>query len=73
MVLAALSRTFVGRLDVLKAEARACLIGIQFCRSLGFTKIHLEGDAQGLIAAINSGNPDWSSMGILVEDIKHEL
>ena len=47
-------------------------MAIQFCKSLGFFKIHLEGDAQGVIAAINSQNPDWSSMGVLV-DIKHEL
>ena len=33
----------------------------------------MEGDAQGVIDAVNSQNPDWSSMGMLVEDIKHEL
>jgi ribonuclease HI len=72
-VISAYSKTFFGRLDVLKAEAKAALTAIQVCKSLGFSKFHLEGDSQGLIAAINSREPDWSSMGVLVEDIKHEL
>jgi hypothetical protein len=38
MVIAAYNKTIVGRLDVLKAEAMACPIAIQFCHSLGFTK-----------------------------------
>ena len=54
---------------MLKAEARAALMAIQYCKSLGFSKIHLEGDSQRVIDAINSRDPDWSSMGILVEDI----
>ena len=58
---------------MLKAEARATLMAIQLCESLGLFKIHLEGDSQGVIATINSRDPDWSSMSVLVEDIKHEL
>jgi hypothetical protein len=69
MVIAAYNKTIVGRLDVLKAEAMACPIAIQFCHSLGFTKNY----AQRVIAAINLRHTDWSSMGVLVEDIKHEL
>lgn len=72
-VLAAFSKTVTGRFDVLKAEAKACLTAIQFCQGLGILHIHLEGDAQGVISAINSEHSDWSSMGVLVEDIKHEL
>ncbi|XP_059441986.1 uncharacterized protein LOC132174332 [Corylus avellana] len=73
VVLAAYSKTFVGNLDVLTAKARAGLIALQVCKSLGFTKIHLEGNAQGVISAINSRHPDWSSIGMLVEDFKLKL
>jgi hypothetical protein len=69
-VIAAYNKTFFGRLDVLKAEAKVALMAIQVCKRLGFSKFHLEGDSQGVIAAINSREPDWSSMGVLVEDIK---
>ena len=72
-ILAAFSKTLVGRLDILKAEAKACLTAIQFCQGLGFSRIHLEGDAQGVISALNSEHLDWSNMGVLVEDIKHKL
>jgi ribonuclease HI len=72
-VLAAFSKTIIGRLDVLKAEAKACLTAIQFFQGLGFLRIHLEGNAQGVIFAINSEHSNWSSMGVFVEDIKHEL
>ena len=44
LVIATYSKTFFGRLDVLKAKARAALTAIQFCKSLGITKIPLEGD-----------------------------
>ena len=54
VVIAAYSKTFFGRLDVLKAEAKAALMAIQVCKNLGFSKFHLEGDSQGVIAAINS-------------------
>jgi hypothetical protein len=38
-VIAAYSKTIFGRLDVLKAEAKAALMAIQVCKSLGFSNI----------------------------------
>jgi ribonuclease HI len=73
LVIAAYNKTFIGRLDVLKAEARVALTAIQFCKSLEFFKILLEGDAQWVITTINSWDPDWSCMGVLVKDTKQEL
>ncbi|XP_059441844.1 uncharacterized protein LOC132174168 [Corylus avellana] len=72
-LLAAYSKTLRGNLEVAQAEARAALIAIQFCRSLGLEHVHFEGDAKMVITAVNSSDPDWSSMGFVVEDIKHEL
>jgi ribonuclease HI len=73
LFLAAFSQTLVGRLDVLKAEAKAALAAIQFCKRLRFSQLHLEGDEQGVVATVKAQNRDWSSMGMLVEDFKHEL
>ena len=39
-LIAAHSKTFYGRLDVLKAEAKAALLAIQLCKSLGFSQFH---------------------------------
>jgi hypothetical protein len=37
------------------------------------SQLHLEGDEQGVVATVKAQNRDWSSMGMLVEDFKHEL
>jgi ribonuclease HI len=34
-------------------EAMAVLLAIQLCRELGFLRVHLEGDAKGVIDAVN--------------------
>jgi hypothetical protein len=39
LFLAAFSQTLVGRLDVLKAEAKAALAAIQFCKRLFTTPL----------------------------------
>jgi hypothetical protein len=40
---------------------------------MGYSKIHLEGDAKGVIKVVNSKDADRSWMGHLIEDIKVEL
>jgi ribonuclease HI len=35
------------------AEAMAVLLAIQLCRELGFLRVHLEGDAKGVIDTVN--------------------
>jgi ribonuclease HI len=55
------------------AEAMAVLLAIQLCRELGFLRVHLEGDAKGVIDAINYVDVDKCWMGHVIEDIKVEL
>jgi hypothetical protein len=43
------------------------------CHEMGYSKIHLEGDAKGVIEVVNSKDDDRSWMGHLIEDIKVEL
>jgi hypothetical protein len=35
--------------------------------------VHFEGDAQLVGKVVHLQEPDWSSMGVIIEDIKHEL
>lgn len=63
----------MGYLAPAAAEAQAALLAIQLCRELGFIKVHLEGDAKGVVDAVNSGNVDTSWLGHVIEDIKLEL
>lgn len=56
-----------------QAEARATLTAIQFYRSLGLGRAQFERDAKMVITAVYSSDPDWSSLGLVAEDIKHEL
>jgi ribonuclease HI len=51
----------------------ALLLALQMCREMGYSKIHLEGDAKGVIKVVNSKDADRSWMGHLIEDIKVEL
>ena len=67
------SLTMVGNMEVSMVEARGVLVAINLYKTLGFNKIHLEGDAQIVVNAINSSSLDWSRMGISVEDIQLEL
>ena len=69
---AAKSLTMVGNMEVSMVEARV-LVAINLCKTLGFNKIHLEGDAQTIVNAVNSSSLDWGRMGMSVEDIQLEL
>jgi ribonuclease HI len=60
-------------MDVSAAEARGVLVAVHLCKTLCFNRIHLVGDAQAVINAVNSSLLDWSRVGISVEDIKFEL
>jgi hypothetical protein len=55
------------------AEVMTVLLAIQLCRELGCLKVHMEGDAKGVIDAIHSEEVDRSWMGHKNEDIKVEL
>jgi hypothetical protein len=40
---------------------------------MGFQKIHFEGDAKSGVDAVNDVGADWSSLGLVIEDIRREL
>jgi hypothetical protein len=72
-VRAARSVTQQGLLILATAEARAAFVAIQFCWEMGFSRIHLEGDAKGVIEAVKNEALNYSKLGHLVEDIKLSL
>jgi hypothetical protein len=55
------------------AEAKAALLTVQLCCEMGFSMVHLEGDAKGVVDMVNLGEADKSWLGHLIEDIKKEL
>jgi ribonuclease HI len=59
-----------GFLSPAAAEARAAIMAVTLCKEVGFPKIHLEGDAKGVIEAVMSGTLTCSGLGPLVEDIR---
>ena len=73
MVIATECKSVVGALDPTVAEARAVLLTIQLCRERGFTKVHFEGDTQNVVSAVHLRAVDWSSFGLMVEDIRLDL
>ena len=48
-------------------------MAIQLCRDRGFMRVHFKGDAPKVVNAVNSMSEDWSNVGLLVEDIRHNL
>jgi hypothetical protein len=62
-----------GCLALAGVEAMAVLLAIQLCHEIGCSKVHLEGDAKGVIDAINSEDAYRSWMRHMIEDIKVEL
>ena len=71
--IAAQSKTEPGCLDPSAAEARAALLAIRLCVGLGLQQVQLEGDALMVVTGVNSSTVDWSSLGLLIDDIKGEL
>ncbi|XP_059441971.1 uncharacterized protein LOC132174314 [Corylus avellana] len=62
-----------GVLTPLGAELTGALLAVQFCKTLGLTRINFEGDAQVAVNAINSSTRDMSNFGHVVDDIHTEL
>jgi ribonuclease HI len=63
------SLTRQGHVDAVVAEAYAALEAIQLGWDLGYEKVHFMGDAKVIINAVNAGEPDWSRIGHLIQDI----
>jgi hypothetical protein len=70
VVLAAQCRTMMGNLDVSLAEAGAMMMATQLCKRMGYNMVHFESDAQIVVDGIKSVETDWSSKGLMMEDIK---
>jgi ribonuclease HI len=62
-----------GNVSPAAAELIAAQLAIDTCSAMGVTHIQLEGDAKGVVDAVNCEEPDSSSLGHLVEDIKVKL
>ena len=54
MVIAVCCRSQRGLLSPSAAKAMACLLAVQVCSKMGPQRVHLEGDAKGVIKAIMS-------------------
>jgi ribonuclease HI len=68
-VLVAQSQTVSGYFMASLAEARAALMAVQICKELGFKQILFEGDAKLMVSVINSLEPDWSNVGVIIADV----
>jgi ribonuclease HI len=55
------------------AEASVALMAIQLCKTLGFQRVHFEGDTKIVVNGVKSSEGDWSRKGMLLKDIKLEL
>lgn len=62
-----------GCLALAGAETMVALMAIQQCKELGLTHVHLEGDENVIIDAVNCEVTNRSRMGHIVEDIKVEV
>jgi hypothetical protein len=72
-VFAAKCQTIQGCMDILSAEAWAGVQAIKFGEELRIPKLYLEGDAQGVVEAVNAEAMNWSRIGHLVDDVKLNL
>jgi hypothetical protein len=64
-VMAARCKMRRGYLSPVAAKAKAALLTVQLCREIGFSMVHLEGDAKGVVDAVNLGEVDKSFVGSL--------
>jgi ribonuclease HI len=62
-----------GNLEVTLAEAGAMMMAIQLCKRLGYNMVLFESDAQLVVEGIKSMEINWSSRGLMLEDIKRAL
>jgi ribonuclease HI len=63
----------LGRLAPAAAEALAAMLAIKLCREVGCLRVQFEGDAKGVIDAVNSPEVNNSWMGQAIQDIRVEL
>ena len=70
---AAKSMSCQGFLDPIVAEAMAALMPTQLCNVVGLMRIQLEGDAQVVVDAVNSMEPNERCMYHLMADIRSTL
>jgi ribonuclease HI len=68
-VMAARSLTKEFRADPTTAEALVALNAILFCKELGLDNVIIEGDAMGVIKAIDIAGPTCSCFGHFIEGI----
>ncbi|OMP05945.1 hypothetical protein COLO4_08437 [Corchorus olitorius] len=65
---------YAGRLDFVPdaytAECKAALKAIIWARDMGFSRIMLEGDALTVIKKVNSGEYDFSPLGVYIAELK---
>lgn len=72
-VRAARSSTRTGFMEPTAAEALAMFHGARLCKDLDLQNVVLEGDAQVVISALQSGDITGSRWGHLVEDVHTSL
>lgn len=68
--LSVLASLGTGFLSPQACEILALVNGLHFCFHVGFTNIHIEGDAQIVFAALDSSLEDDSVDGALIEEAK---
>ncbi|KAF5454503.1 hypothetical protein F2P56_024161 [Juglans regia] len=59
--------------DPLLGEAIAALSAIKFCYDLGPRSIILKGDSLNVVNAVNGPETNWSSVGMIITDLKKLL
>lgn len=62
-----------GLLTLAGAEITGALMAVQLCSNMGLARVHFEGDAKGVIDAINSVDRDLSNLGHVVADVRTEV
>jgi ribonuclease HI len=67
------SQTKQGFLDPTTGEALAASMAAELCVEMGLSNVQLEGDAKNVVNAVLACEPDDSSRGHLIEDIKETL
>jgi ribonuclease HI len=72
-VLAAMCTSVDFIIDPTVAEAMALWKAVSCCLDLGFSRIHLEGDALEVVQALKQTGSCWSRYGQIIEDTRSQL
>ena len=67
------SRMKEGVMDATTGEALATLMAVELCVEIGINGVQLEGDAQNVVSAVLSTEPDDSSKAQVTTDIRTTL